>query len=54
MTKKKIEVNHNERDSLKQSLRSSYQRREGFDEFDSLYDKNDAVSTCLNYALDKK
>jgi hypothetical protein len=51
MTKKKI-INgeDDERESMGQSSRNSFRLRRPLDEIDSNYDKNDAASTCLNYA----
>lgn len=51
MTKKKI-INgeDDERESMGQSSRNSFRMRQPLDEIDSNYDKNDAASTCLNYA----
>ena len=50
MTKKKI-VNQENYDSspLRQSLRSSYRPRNALEEIDSNADKNDGLSTCLNF-----
>jgi len=51
MTKKKIINNEKEeRESMRQSLKNSYRPRNPLDEVDSNFDKNDATSTCINYA----
>ncbi len=50
MTKKKI-VNQENCDGspLRQSLKSSYRPRQALEEIDSNVDKNDGLSTCLNF-----